>query len=101
MSKDTDFMMPYFFDIIRDIDVLGRQIPVNYDRRNSRLIEAYYLASIIGVPCGFRIDSRNPEWPVLFFELPTGQVSWHLPQHICAWDGHTDAEKHQRIKDLE
>lgn len=46
---------------------------------------------------------------VFFIDLPTGQVSWHIhindlmllediPAYKGTWDGHTDAEKTERLK---
>jgi hypothetical protein len=48
---------------------------------------------------------------VIFIELPTGQVSWHihdseiylfqhLPVRANAWDKHTTEEKYQRLVDF-
>lgn len=59
-------------------------------------------------------DPEAPDWPVLFVELPTGQVSWHVNPadldlfgHVRrtiagmpdapVWDGHTTDEKHARL----
>jgi hypothetical protein len=42
---------------------------------------------------------QEPEWPVLYIELPgAGQVSWHMPQHSKAWDGHDHAVKRDRVR---
>jgi hypothetical protein len=71
--------------------------PVDYTRRYEWLIRAALDAVNRGIPVGFRIDPAEPEWPVIMFELPTGQVSWHLPQHPMPWDGHTTDEKYARI----
>jgi hypothetical protein len=49
-------------------------------------------------------DWRN----IVFIDLPSGQVSWHihdselqqfafLPQYKGAWDGHSNEEKYQRL----
>jgi len=50
------------------------------------------------------------EWKnVVFIDLPTGQVSWHihkdelvyfpgLPTYKGVWDGHTVEEKYDRVK---
>lgn len=69
----------------------------HYDTRYALITAALVVAAILRYPYGVRIDPENPEWAVVFIELPTGQVSWHLPQHIHPWDGHTTAEKFQRI----
>jgi hypothetical protein len=54
----------------------------------------------------------DPEWMhILFIDLPTGQVSWHLhisevenfpdiPVYQGTWDGHTTEEKYDRVKKL-
>lgn len=36
--------------------------------------------------------------PVVYIELPTGQVSWHMPEHPRAWDGHSTSLKYRRIR---
>lgn len=53
-------------------------------------------------------DPGAPDWPVLFVDLPTGQVSWHIAprdidlfKHVTVgtgtWDGHTIDEKYERL----
>lgn len=69
----------------------------DYPYRNRLVLRALALAAENGYQAGIRIDPAEPEWPVAYIELPTGQVSWHLPQHTVPFDGHTTAEKHQRI----
>lgn len=64
----------------------------------------------MGCAVGFGYDAAEPDWPVLFIELPIGQVSWHLSPHARAtlaadiaddsawrWDGHTTDEKYRRL----
>ncbi len=46
---------------------------------------------------GIRFDPEEPDWPVAFIELPTGQISYHLEPHDIAWDKHTTEEKQIRI----
>ena len=53
-----------------------------------------------GLQAGIRVDESEPEWPALYIELPTGQVSWHMPQHIRVWDGHDTEEKYWRIEEF-
>lgn len=69
----------------------------DYARRNQCVIRAVAYAQEIGYEAGFRIDPKEPEWPVAFIELPTGQVSWHLPQHTREWDGHSTDAKYERV----
>jgi hypothetical protein len=55
--------------------------------------------------------SDDPDWPIVYVELTTGQASWHIPateiptfNHLewepAGWDGHTDAEKYARLAAL-
>jgi len=56
----------------------------------------------------YRADPDAPDWPVIFIDLPTGQVSWHIGpddldlfQHVTVgtgtWDGHNTEEKYARL----
>lgn len=74
------------------------QLDTEYAERNQLLWRAVGVASMAGVEVGIRLDPGEPAWPVLLIELPTGQVSWHLPQHVKPWDGHTTAEKFARVR---
>lgn len=65
----------------------------------------------LGYSIGFARDAAEPEWPVLFIELPGfGQVSWHLSplsrrdlagdipdDSTWVFDGHTTEEKYRRL----
>lgn len=58
------------------------------------------------------MDKDAPDWPVLYIELPTGQVSWHFsPNDVDLlegiprndhdwWDGHTTEEKYAHLAAL-
>ena len=70
----------------------------DYDRRYDLIIDAIFLSRLVGYKVGFRFDPSNPDWPVVVIELPTGQVSWHMPEHPNIWDGHTTEEKFERIE---
>lgn len=72
----------------------------NYRLREALIYKALAKASYYGMPCGIRIDPKEPEWPVVFLELPTGQVSWHVEQHAVDWDNHTLEEKYARIDEF-
>lgn len=69
----------------------------DYERRYKCVLGAMDLAAQYGYKTGYRIDLAEPEWPVAFIELPTGQISWHMPQFPDAWDGHTTEQKFERI----
>lgn len=68
----------------------------NYEVRYKLVFEAIATALMYGFKAGIRIDPKEPEWPVAFIDLPTGQVSWHLPQYDGEWDGHGTEEKYRR-----
>lgn len=70
---------------------------LNYDVRYGLVLKAMYLANVLGHEVGIRIDPYEPNWPVVYIELPAGQVSWHMPKHDRPWDGHNTEEKHERI----
>lgn len=69
----------------------------NYEVRYVLVLEAMAAAASAGLPVGISLDPAEPGWPVFYIELPTGQVSWHMPAHTTAYDGHSTAEKYQRI----
>jgi len=67
-----------------------------------------HLAALYSSVLVHGADPAEPDWPVLFISLPTGQASWHIspddldlfahvPKGIDHWDGHTTDEKYQRL----
>lgn len=70
----------------------------NYEVRYGLVLRAMAAAAALGYRVGIAVDHAEPEWPVVYIELPTGQVSWHMPAHTEAFDGHTTAEKYQRCR---
>ena len=64
------------------------------------VIEALATALRAGLSAGIRIDPKEPDWPVVCIELPTGQVSWHVAEHLHPWDGHSRAEKYLRCREF-
>jgi hypothetical protein len=41
---------------------------------------AVQAAAVMAVKLGYRVGVKDdPEWPILYIDLPTGQVFWHLP----------------------
>lgn len=74
-----------------------KQYDTDYEARYGLVLQALHLAYEVGFEAGIRIDKNEPEWPVVYIELPTGQVSWHMPQHKNEWDEHTTIQKYNRI----
>ena len=70
----------------------------NYIERYNLIWQAMGQAAAEGIPVGILLDPAEPEWPCVYIELPTGQVSWHMPKHSCPYDGHTTEEKFRRIQ---
>lgn len=77
---------------------LIEQNDANYDRRYGLVFRALSIALQLGYTAGVRIDPKEPDWPVVFIELPTGQVTWHVTPHPVEWDNHTTEEKYQRVR---
>ncbi len=81
-----------------------------YSDRALVVLLAVTCAADSGLPVHRLIDDKEPDWPVLAIQLPTGQVSWHIdPVDLAGlapierlplgtWDGHTTAEKMERIR---
>lgn len=43
-------------------------------------------------------DATEPACPVVYIDLPTGQVSWRAPAYSTPWDGHTAETKYERCR---
>jgi hypothetical protein len=77
------------------------QAQAAYARRNRLIWTALALSYEAGVPAGVGHDPTDPRPVVVYLELPSaGQVSWHLPAYAGEWDGHSTAEKYQRVADF-
>lgn len=76
----------------------------DYPRRYALVLEAMALAAQIGFRNGFAWDTGNAEAVahrcriVAYIDLPSGQVSWHLPEYAGTWDRHTTDEKYLRCR---
>lgn len=71
----------------------------DYDQRYPLVWLALAYATQLGFAAGVRIDSEVPDWPCVYIELPTGQVSWHMPAHGQEWDQHDTATKYARCRE--
>lgn len=78
-----------------------------YADRNLLAQLAAVLAQMAGLQVGIAPDPAEPGWPVVYINLPTGQVSWHipsdelvsqLPSYQHSWDGHSSDEKQERVR---
>jgi hypothetical protein len=71
---------------------------------------AHLIAHLAAMyPSAIGTDPAEPDWPVVYIALPTGQVSWHIDKSDMdlfaaipvgtapAWDGHSTEEKHRRL----
>ena len=61
------------------------------------------MAQKLGYNVGIR---ENGDWPILYIDLPTGQVSWHIsktdiagifPEYQKEWDNHDVETKRKRL----
>lgn len=83
---------------LKEILVELEPLDQHYEARYMVVLIAMAMAYVAGLEAGFRLDPAEPDWPVAYIELPTGQVSWHMPAHKREWDGHTTEEKYERIR---
>lgn len=84
-----------------------------YAERNKVLSLTARMAQKLGLNVGLGKDESPDADPdyylILFIDLPSGQVSWHLrndevkpmfgflPFYGTPWDGHSTEEKYQRV----
>lgn len=74
------------------------ELAARYARRNTLIWAALAQARKAGLDAGIDFDEADERHPVVVLvELPTGQVSWHLPAHVLTWDGHSTEEKYARV----
>lgn len=86
----------------KELAVLLQEIVVNdsnYEFRNKLILMALVSALHLGYLGGIGTDPEEPGWPVIFIDLPAGQISWHIPEYQKSWDGHTTAMKMHRIEE--
>ena len=78
-----------------------------YFDRNQAVMAMARMALQLGYRVGLKKDPKEPDWPVLMIDLPTGQVGYHLPieevvgawpEYGDEWDGHSLAKKRERIE---
>jgi hypothetical protein len=82
-----------------------------YKERNLCVSLIAKMAHKMGLPVGIQLSPNEgePDWHIIFIELPSGQVSWHFhsneiphftgyPDYKKKWDGHNWDEKYKRVK---
>ena len=85
----------------------------NDSSKNKAYREVNELASALAslFPSWVGVDPSEPDWPVLYVQLPTGQVSWHIGKDDAdliegiaregsAWEGHTREDRSARLQAL-
>lgn len=92
-------------DLEKHLSALLAEIKVNdenYAFRYSLVLQALLIARTLGLDCGIGIDRDSDVRMdgfrvVVYIVLPTGQVSWHMPEWGGTYDGHTTPRKYTRI----
>lgn len=87
-------------ELLAEIQEYDSRDPVDYASRNLCVVTAVLAAWWCNYEAGFGLDPSEPGWLVAYVELPSGQVSWHIPQHSKTWDGHDTPEKCRRVREF-
>ena len=98
MSAELKNDLARTLDMIKLIDLVK-----DYQARFTLVLRAVSLAHAVGYSAGFHWDDAGgPEVDgyriVAYIALPTGQVSWHMPEYPDKWDGHTTEQKYERAR---
>lgn len=95
-SYGPDDLISSLFLDIEHYDSIG-----SYDLRNRAVLMLLGEFARLGWESGILIDPKEPEWPVVFFEIVVGsekrQLSWHLKQYAGLWDGHSTEQKYKSM----
>lgn len=78
-----------------------------YTERNAVVVAFARLAASTGIKVAAYPAEDAPGFHVVYIDLPTGQVSWHIPDDESEllsilntdiqWDGHGTPEKYHRL----
>lgn len=93
------------------IKLLQQQKDNAYNERDRCVALISHMAIALGLPVGLGFH-EGPDWEddwrtIVFVDLPSGQISWHVHEaerylfsQLCAyhskWDGHSTQEKYSR-----
>lgn len=99
-------------ELAHTADIMEDMKDSAYAERNRLLCGFCALALLAGFNA-YRAQHVGADWEddwrtIIFIDLPTGQVSWHihdserdlfrfLPEAANQWDGHDTEEKYQRV----
>lgn len=94
-------------EIIHDT-LQADELDLVYSQRNTAVFLCLALAKKCGMNVGIARDfNASEDWPVVYIDLPHGQVSWHvkrdeanvfaIPEYRRRWDGHNAEKKNARI----
>lgn len=85
----------------------------NDSSKNKAYREVAEMAAALArlFPSWVNVDPAEPDWPVLYAQLPSGQVSWHFSRDDLdliadiqrvgpPWDGHTREDRSARLAAL-
>lgn len=97
-------------ELVRQLKNAHAQIGSVYTERNKVLSLCTAMALGLGFYAGIGLDKDGePGWQhVVYIELPSGQVSWHVPdteiylfshlgEYVLPYDHHTTEEKYKRV----
>lgn len=92
-------MVAMYLATIAESDPSHRSEGGDYRRRNAAIYMVLAWATHLGWTYGIGFDGAEPNRPVAYVDLPgRGQVSWHLVGYAAPYDGHTTAEKYDRVR---
>lgn len=97
----ADDLTPLFDSAVALKHILEKVVEhdTDYVVRYGLVFQAVSFAIMCGHTAGIALDPAEPDWPVVYIELPTGQISWHMPRYANEFDGHTPANKFARIRE--
>lgn len=78
-----------------------------YFDRNQAVLALFALLKQEQITVGWKDDEEDVNYVILFADLPTGQISYHIPRHEIDlkdwskypnhWDLHTTSQKRDRL----
>lgn len=83
---------------LAEIERYDLDYPIRYGLVLRALTQAHDAGLTAGI--GWDEDGLPGFRVVVYIELPTGQTSWHLPEHPHEWDKHDTETKYGRCRAL-